>query len=140
MKSEHSQRYARHFQFSNLSLRNLIFTHFMSCKAKKSTRTNFICKLVPFSVDNLYYSQGYHKFCHHHWRPYEVRSTSFERFKGNNTGVLFWGERGTGKSQILAYVSAWAHENKWINVTISNHEDLVRGVFDMIRHKNGLYL
>ena len=54
--------------------------------------------------------------------------------------MLFWGERGTGKSQILSYVTAWAHEKKWINLTISNHEDLVGGNFDILRHKNGLYL
>jgi len=54
--------------------------------------------------------------------------------------MLFWGERGTGKSQILAYVTAWAHEKKWINLTISNHEDIVGGNFDILRHKNGLYL
>ena len=54
--------------------------------------------------------------------------------------MLFWGERGTGKSQILSYVTAWAHEKKWINLTISNHEDLGGGDFDILRHKNGLYL
>ena len=54
--------------------------------------------------------------------------------------MLFWGERGVGKSQILSYVTAWAHENKWINLTVSNHEDLLMGEFEQVRHKNGLYL
>jgi hypothetical protein len=54
--------------------------------------------------------------------------------------MLFWGERGTGKSQILAYLTAWAHENSWINVTISDHEDILGGKFNIHRHKNGLYL
>jgi len=40
-----------------------------------------------------------------------MRRISFENFKGNNTGVLFWGPRGVGKSQILSYATAWAHEN-----------------------------
>ena len=83
---------------------------------------------------------GYHKFCYHHWRPSEIRSTSFERFKGNNTGCLLWGERGCGKSQILTYVTAWAHESDWINFTISNPEEFVNGTTkDLFRHKNGLY-
>jgi hypothetical protein len=86
------------------------------------------------------YLQGYHKFCHHHWRPQEVRSASFPRFKGNNTGMLFWGERGTGKSQILSYMTAWAHENNWINMTISNHHELIDGSQESFRYKNGLYL
>ena len=83
--------------------------------------------------------QGYHKFCNHHWRPSEIRSTSFHQFKGNNTGCLLWGERGCGKSQILTYVTAWAHESDWINFTISNPEEFVGGKTDLFRHKNGLY-
>lgn len=103
----------------------------------------------PEVINYKLYMQGYHKFCNHLWRPYEIRSASNFRFKGNNTGALLWGERGTGKSQILAYVAAWAHENQWINFTISNHEDLLgyknadpEGPigFEVLRHKNGLYL
>lgn len=44
------------------------------------------------------YLSGYHKFCYHHWRPEDIRSVSLNRFKGNNTGCLFWGDRGCGKS------------------------------------------
>ena len=120
----------------------------MTFKNQKSSITSSICK-SPFFTHFISIRQGYHKFCNHLWRPYEIRSSSNFRFKGNNTGALFWGERGTGKSQILAYVTAWAHENKWINFTISNHEDLLgyknldpNGplAFEVLRHKNGLYL
>jgi small subunit ribosomal protein S29 len=109
----------------------------MICRRKTCSSTSSICKFI----DRVkIFRQGYHKFCNHLWRPFELRSASNDRFKGNNTGILFWGERGTGKSQILSYVTAWAHEKKWINLTISNHEDLVGGDFDILRHKNGLYL
>jgi hypothetical protein len=58
------------------------------------------------------YMKGYHKFCYHHWRPEDNRIVSLhDRFKGNNTGMLLWGEHGCGKSQVLSYVVAWAHEN-----------------------------
>ena len=90
-------------------------------------------------IDYKLYMQGYHKFCNHHWRPSEIRSTSFHQFKGNNTGCLLWGERGCGKSQILTYVTAWAHESDLINFTISNPEQFVGGKTDLFRHKNGLY-
>lgn len=56
------------------------------------------------------YTEGYHKICYHHWRPEDIRRVSLPRFKGVNTGLLLWGPRGCGKSQILTYVTAWAHE------------------------------
>lgn len=84
--------------------------------------------------------QGYQKLCHHHWRPEDIRRASFGNFKGSNTGVLFWGEKGCGKSQILTYATAWAHESRWFNVTISDSESLIGGKTDLFRYKNGLYL
>ena len=86
------------------------------------------------------YLQGYHKFCYHHWRPADVRRVGLDNFKGNNTGCLFWGERGIGKSQLLTYMTAWAHEENWINVSITNHEEFVDGTWDIFRFSNGLYL
>jgi hypothetical protein len=86
------------------------------------------------------YMQGYHKFCKHHWRPDEIRRSSFPKFKGNNTGALLWGERGCGKSQVLAYTTAWAHEKSWINFTISGPEEFTNGKSELFRWKNGLYL
>jgi hypothetical protein len=87
--------------------------------------------------------KGYHKFCCHHWRPNDVRVVSLNnRFKGNNTGVLLWGEKGCGKSQTLAYIVAWAHENKWINLTIPSCLGIMNGDTEnnMVRFSNGLYL
>jgi hypothetical protein len=87
--------------------------------------------------------KGYHKFCYHHWRPEDNRMVSLhERFKGNNTGMLLWGEHGCGKSQVLSYVVAWAHENNWINVTVPSCEALISGDTEapVLRYKNGLYL
>ena len=95
---------------------------------------------VRDQLDYKLYLQGYHKFCNHHWRPEDIRRVSFSRFKGNNTGLLLWGERGCGKSQILTYATAWAHEKKWINFSITDPEAFTKGKTDLFRFKNGLYL
>lgn len=94
----------------------------------------------PDVLNYKMYMQGYQKFCYHHWRPEDIRRASFGNFKGSNTGVLFWGEKGCGKSQILTYATAWAHESRWFNVTISDSESLIGGKKDLFRYKNGLYL
>lgn len=53
---------------------------------------------------------------------------------------MLWGERGCGKSQILNYTTAWAHENNWINFSITNFEEFTDGKTEAFRYKNGLYL
>lgn len=69
-----------------------------------------------------------------------MRRVSLPRFKGTNTGGLLWGPRGCGKSQILSYVTAWAHENRWMVVAIPACEHYTDGKAETFRHKNGLYL
>ena len=49
-------------------------------------------------------------------------------FKGFNTGGLLWGERGCGKSQILAYLTAWAHANNWVNITVPSCQEMTENV------------
>lgn len=86
------------------------------------------------------YLQGYHKFCYHHWRPKDIRRVTNKGYKGSNSGVLFWGEQGCGKSQILSYLTAWAHESEWCSVAITNHEEYVDATQTIFRHENGMYL
>ena len=88
------------------------------------------------------YLRGYHKKCYHHWRPEDIRRVGLGKglFKGFNTGGLLWGERGCGKSQILAYLSAWAHESSWINVTVASCPEFVDASHEIERMGNGLYL
>ena len=69
-----------------------------------------------------------------------MRRVSLPRFKGDNTGLLLWGPRGCGKSQILTYATAWAHENRWLVLTVPSCEAFVDGNEEIERHKNGLYL
>ena len=86
------------------------------------------------------YMQGYHKFCNHHWRPMDIRRVTNEGYKGANTGVLFHGEQGCGKSQILSYLTAWAHESNWMSVAITDQEAFINATTEIFRFKNGLYL
>lgn len=94
-------------------------------------------------IDYKMYLSGYHKKCNHHWRPSDIRRVGLAQgaFKGFNTGGLLWGEKGCGKSQILAYLTAWAHENNWINISVPSCPEFVEGdQFRIERMKNGLYL
>lgn len=91
------------------------------------------------SIRYKMYLQGYQKFCNHHWRPEDIRRVACDRFKGNNSGCLLWGERGSGKSQILSYLTAWAHEKQWVSFTISDPDQFVGGKGSLFRYKNGLY-
>jgi len=88
------------------------------------------------------YMRGYHKKCYHHWRPEDLRRVGLDSgmFKGFNTGGLLWGERGCGKSQILAYLTAWAHENEWVNLTVASCPEFVDVSHDIERMENGLYV
>lgn len=85
------------------------------------------------------YLQGYHKFCNHHWRPKDIRRVTNDGYKGGNSGVFLHGPPGSGKSQILSYLTAWAHESNWMSVAITDHEAFI-SKSDIFRYKNGLYL
>lgn len=93
-------------------------------------------------IDYKLYLRGYHKRCYHHWRPVDVRRVGLAggAFKGFNTGGLLWGETGCGKSQILAYLAAWAHENSWINISVPSCAEFADGTFIIERMDNGLYM
>ena len=94
------------------------------------------------SIKYKLYLRGYHKKCYHHWRPEDIRRVGLDKgmFKGFNTGGLLWGERGCGKSTILAYLTAWAHENTWVNLTVASCSEFVDATHDIERMENGLYL
>ena len=94
------------------------------------------------AIDYKMYMRGYHKKCYHHWRPEDLRRVGLDSgmFKGFNTGGLLWGERGCGKSQILAYLTAWAHENEWVNLTVASCPEFVDVSHDIERMENGLYV
>lgn len=93
-------------------------------------------------IDYKLYLNGYHKKCYHHWRPEDIRRVGIQKggFKGFNTGGLLWGESGCGKSGIMAYLTAWAHENNWANLTIPSCKEFVDVSHDLERMENGLYL
>ena len=90
------------------------------------------------------YLSGHHKFCFHNWRPKEMRDYApAERFKGFNTGALLYGLRGAGKSGVLYYLTAWAHENEWFVLTVPSGTKWTHDLHASHRlktHNNGLFL
>lgn len=71
-------------------------------------------------------------------------------FRGFNSGCFLTGKSGCGKSGVLTYVTAWAHENKWVVINQpkgrywTSHrgddfeDDETPNILE--RHSNGLYL
>lgn len=86
------------------------------------------------------YLQGHQKYCYHFWRPEDMREYALQGFKGFNTGCFLWGQAGSGKSGTLAYVTAWAHENNWVVVSIPRARKFTSNRVKIERHINGLYL
>ena len=41
---------------------------------------------------------AYHKVCNGLWRPEDIRRVALPNFKGANSGLMLWGDRGSGKS------------------------------------------
>mmetsp|Transcript_2473 Transcript_2473/g.3064 ORF Transcript_2473/g.3064 Transcript_2473/m.3064 type:complete len:107 (+) Transcript_2473:211-531(+) len=103
-------------------------------------RNHFKKGKKPVKLDYKIHFSSYHKICDQLWRPIENRRISVENFKGANTGLMFWGERGCGKSQLLTYLAAWAHEKQWMVMTVPSCEEISGGEAAIFRYKNGLYL
>lgn len=80
------------------------------------------------------------KRCDHLWRPRDATKFSYTDFKGFNTGALLWGERGRGKSMILAYLGAWARDNNWASILVPSGDRLVHEFEPLNQHSCGLYM
>jgi len=112
----------------------------MTLRLPKANLGTLVEKQGRDEITYKLYLQGYQKVCNHHWKPIDARRVTVDGFKGTNTGCLFWGDRGVGKSQILTYLTAWAHEVNWVSLAITNHEEFVDASWPIFRWKNGLYL
>lgn len=42
----------------------------------------------------------------------------FKNLTGINSGAMLYGDRGSGKSGTLAYVTMWAHKNNYLVVNV----------------------
>lgn len=72
-----------------------------------------------------------------------MRDYTVKGFKGFNSNFFLHGDKGAGKSGVHAYVTAWAHENKWVVVSIPQGRHWCKtyhGEIQLDRHPNGLYL
>jgi hypothetical protein len=84
------------------------------------------------------YLTGFYEYCKANWRPKDMRDL-LPQFRGFNNGVLLNGESGNGKSQILAYLHAWAKENNWIIFSIPRASLYTQDNYAIERHRTGLY-
>ena len=58
-----------------------------------------------------------------------------------STGAILSGLRGSGKSQVLAGVAAWAHnEGNWVIVKIPRGTDFTKNATNFVWEPNGLYM
>ncbi len=80
-----------------------------------------------------------YSLCYYQWRPPDIRD-AITNFKGFNTGMVLNGPSGVGKSQILAYLHAWAKENNWVVVSVSSASKFTKTYTQLERHLTGLYL
>ena len=74
------------------------------------------------------------------WRPQAMLNNGFKKYKGFNTGALLYGERGVGKSQILAFATLWAHENNWFTIPVVKASDFTLKPAIVDYHYSGLHL
>ena len=71
--------------------------------------------------------------------PFEIKNY-YTGFRGFNSGIVLFGESGSGKSGILGYLHAWAKENNWVVLPIYRATRLTKDPEDIEQHINGLYL
>ena len=53
---------------------------------------------------------------------------------GFNSGGLFSGRRGTGKTGVLLMVTMWAHKAGWVVVSMPSCFDITKGEEEVTRH------
>lgn len=65
----------------------------------------------------------------------------FNTHTGINSGAMLYGDRGTGKSGTLAYVTMWAHKNDFVVVNVPSAYKLTNTKTIYYRHSaTGLYV
>lgn len=73
--------------------------------------------------------------------PTALNQYFYKGFLGLNSGAMLYGDRGSGKSGVLTYVTAWAWKNNWIVVKIPSVHRLTQEEIDFVRHEESrLYL
>lgn len=58
----------------------------------------------------------------------------FDKFAGINSGAMLHGDRGTGKSGTLLYVTMWAHKNNFLVLNVPSSWKLTQTETVYFRH------
>ena len=84
--------------------------------------------------------------------PEKLEEISHHNFSGHQSGMMVWGQSGTGKSGSLLALSAWAYVNDWVVVKIPSVFELTQNNpqknfktkdienYDELRKSNDFYL
>ena len=73
--------------------------------------------------------------------PAALSKHGYKDLVGFNSGVMLYGDRGAGKSGLLAFVTAWAWRNNWIVIKIPSVHRLTQTAIPFKRHEESrLYL
>jgi small subunit ribosomal protein S29 len=73
--------------------------------------------------------------------PTALSKYGYKDFLGINSGAMLYGDRGSGKSGVLAFVTAWAWKNNWVVIKIPSVHRLTQEEIAFKRHEETrLYL
>lgn len=71
--------------------------------------------------------------------PFDLKNT-YTGYRGFNSGIVLYGESGSGKSCILAHLHAYAKENNWFVIPVYRASRFTKDKEKIEQHLNGLYL
>lgn len=71
--------------------------------------------------------------------PFDLRNR-YTGYRGFNSGVIYFGDSGSGKSVLLGHLQAWALENGWAVIPVYRATRFTKDPEDNEQHISGLYL
>lgn len=73
--------------------------------------------------------------------PAALKEFSYKEWLGLNSGIMLYGDRGTGKSGVLNFVTTWAWKNDWVILKVPSVYRLTQEEISYKRHEESrLYL
>ena len=73
--------------------------------------------------------------------PEAIGQFGIQNTLGFNSGLMLYGDKGSGKSGVLNYVTCWAWNNKWVVIKIPSVYHITQHKSNYVRHEEArLYL
>lgn len=71
--------------------------------------------------------------------PFDLKNR-YTGYRGFNSGIIYFGDSGAGKSVLLGHLQAWAIENGWAVIPVYRATRFTKDPEDNEQHISGLYL